>query len=117
MTVIQLSSRLLEHQLRPQDPLWKHVQQIRETGDRASDLTRQLLSFSRQEIVELRVLNLNHVVGRLEPMLRRLIGEPIELETSLAEDLWSVGVDPSQMEQVIVNLVVNARDAMPEGGP
>ncbi len=116
LTVIQLSTRLLEHQLRPQDPLWKHVQQIRETGDRASDLTKQLLSFSRQEIVELQVLNLNEVVGRLESMLRRLIGKPIELETSLAEGLWTVGVDPSQMEQVIVNLVVNARDAMPGGG-
>jgi two-component system cell cycle sensor histidine kinase/response regulator CckA len=116
LTVIQLSTRLLEHQLRPRDPLWKHVQQIRETGDRASDLTKQLLSFSRQEIVELQVLNLNDVVDRLQPMLRRLIGEPIELKTSLTGDLWTVAVDPSQMEQVIVNLVVNARDAMPEGG-
>lgn len=116
LTVIHLSTRLLQRQLRPEDPLWEYVQRIQEAGERATNLTRQLLSFSRQDVIESQALNLNQVVGDSSRMLQRIIGEDIELITSLADDLWPVKVDPSQMGQAIVNLVVNARDAMPGGG-
>jgi PAS domain S-box-containing protein len=116
LTVIHLSTRLLERQLRPEDPVWENVQQIRETGERAAKLTRQLLSFSRREIVDPVLLDLNRVVGDLSRMLKRIIGEDIELVIRLEEGLWSVRADAAQMEQVIMNLVVNARDAMQEGG-
>jgi two-component system cell cycle sensor histidine kinase/response regulator CckA len=107
---------MVERQLHPQDPLWEHVLRIRETGVRAAKLTKHLLSFSRREIVEPRIVNLNELVGDLSRMLQRVIGEDVRLVTTLHEHLWLVKVDPAQMEQVIVNLVVNARDAMPEGG-
>jgi CheY-like chemotaxis protein len=103
-------------QLRPQDPLWDHVQQIQKAGERAAKLTKQLLSFSRRDIIEPRVISLNTIIGELGRMLQRVIGEDINLSTTLVEDLWSVRADPSQMEQVIINLAVNARDAMPHGG-
>jgi two-component system cell cycle sensor histidine kinase/response regulator CckA len=116
LTVIYLSSRLLERKLWPEDPLWEHVQRIQDAGQRATNLTRQLLAFSRREIVEPHLLNLNEVVANLDKMLRRLIGEDIELITNLPRDLWPIKIDPSQMDQVILNMVVNARDAMPMGG-
>jgi CheY-like chemotaxis protein len=106
----------MERQLRSEDPLWDHVQRIRETGERATKLTKQLLSFSRREFAEPQVLDLNQVVSDLSRMLRRIIGEDIDLVTDLADDLWLIEVDPSQMDQVLMNLVLNARDAMPEGG-
>lgn len=116
LTVIHLSTRLLERHLDPQDALWPHVQRIGETGQRAADLTKQLLSFSRREVVETQVLQLNHLVEDMSGMLERIIGENIRFEVSLAPDLGPIRLDPSQVEQVIMNLVVNARDAMPEGG-
>jgi signal transduction histidine kinase len=116
LTVIHLSTRLVERQLRSEDPLWEHVQQIRKTGERAAKLTKQLLSFSRREVVDPRVLSVNQVVCDLSRMLQRIIGEDIELMTRLEDDLWRVKSDPAQIEQVIMNLVVNARDAMPGGG-
>jgi PAS domain S-box-containing protein len=116
LTVIHLSTRLLERKLKPEEPLLNHVQQIREAGERAARLTKQLLSFSRREVIEPRVLNLNHVVGELNQMLQRIIGEDVELSIDLAGDLWPVKVDPAQTEQVLMNLVVNSRDAMPDGG-
>jgi two-component system cell cycle sensor histidine kinase/response regulator CckA len=116
LTIVDISTRLLERQLQPEDPLWDHVQRIREAGERAAKLTRQLLSFSRPEMAEPRVVNLNDLVSDLGRMLQRLIGEDIRLVTHLAKDPWPVKVDPSQIEQVIVNLALNARDAMPRGG-
>jgi PAS domain S-box-containing protein len=116
LTIIHLSTRLLERQVQPNTTLWKHIQRIEETGERAAKLTKQLLSFSRREIIESQIVNLNNLVSELGGMLQRVIGEDIELVTLLGEDLWSLKTDPSQLEQVIVNLAVNARDAMPEGG-
>ncbi len=116
LTVIDISTRLLERQLHPEDPVWEHVQRIQETGDRAAKLTRQLLSFSRREVIEPRVVDLNGLIKDLGGMLRRIIGEDVRLVTHLGKDLGRVKVDPTQMEQVVVNLAVNARDAMPDGG-
>jgi signal transduction histidine kinase/ActR/RegA family two-component response regulator len=92
------------------------VDEIEKAGNQAAGLTRQLLAFSRKQLLQARVVNLNQIVGDLESMLGRLIGERIALTTALAPDLRNLTVDPGQIQQVIVNLVVNARDAMPEGG-
>ncbi|MFC2031519.1 PAS domain S-box protein, partial [Chloroflexota bacterium] len=116
LTVIQLSARLLEREIRPEDPLWDHVQRILDGGQRAATLTKQLLSFSRREIVKPQVLNLNSVVSDLSQMLQRIMGEDVELRTVLAEDVWPVRIDRAQLDQTAVNLAFNARDAMPEGG-
>lgn len=116
LTIIDISSRLLERQLHPQDPLWEHTKRIREASERAANLTKQLLSSSRREIVQPRIVNLNKVVGDLGQMLRRIIGEDVQLVTKLPKGLAQVKADPAQIEQVIVNLAVNARDAMPTGG-
>jgi len=98
------------------DPLQDDLQEIKSAGTRAAALTQQLLAFSRKQVLEPRVLDLNTIVGGIARMLRRTIGEDIELVTRLAPDLGSVRADPVQMEQVILNLAVNARDAMPLGG-
>jgi two-component system cell cycle sensor histidine kinase/response regulator CckA len=89
---------------------------IRSSGRRAADLVGQLLAFSRKQVIQPQVLDLNGVVEDMDRMLQRIIGEDIELQTILTPDLWKVRVDPTQIEQVIVNLAVNARDAMPDGG-
>jgi two-component system cell cycle sensor histidine kinase/response regulator CckA len=115
LTVINgYSEMLLEAELDAdtQDKL----RSVRAAGDRAATLTHQLLAFSRQQVLQPRVLDLNAVVRALEPLLRRSIGEDIELTFRLAADLQPVQADPSQIDQVLMNLVVNARDAMPEGG-
>ncbi len=116
LTVIQMSTQLMQRRLHPEDPLWEHVVRVQETGERATKLTKQLLSFSRREVIEPQVFSLNQVVGDLSRMLQRIIGEDVRLQIALAEDLWRVRADPSQMDQVILNLAVNARDAMPRGG-
>ena len=109
-------SEILEHRLAPDDPLRKECLQIKKAGQSAASLTRQLLAFSRQQVLEPRVLDLNAIVLNVEKMLRRLIGEHIDLRTNLEPALGSVKADQSQIEQVIINLAVNARDAMMHGG-
>ena len=116
LTIIHLSARLLERKLSAEDPLWQHVQRIRETGERATKLTGQLLAFSRQGVMEPKVIDLNHMAAEVTEMLFRLIGEDIELVTHLSDGLWPVYADPIQIEQILFNLAVNARDAMPQGG-
>ena len=98
------------------DPLYGHLENILKAGDRAAALTQQLLTFSRQKIVHPQVIDLNRVVLDLEPMLRRLIGEDLDLEVVTDRRLGAVKADPGQLGQIIMNLVVNARDAMPQGG-
>jgi len=93
-----------------------NIEEIQEAAKKAADLTRHLLAFSRKQILEMRVLDLNQVFQRLDKMLRRIIGEDVELVSFLSEVLGKVKVDPGQIEQVIMNLSVNARDAMPNGG-
>jgi len=94
----------------------RDVEQIRRAAERAANLTHQLLAFGRREIVQPQVLTLNGIVADLEQLLRRTLGEHIELTTTLAGDLWPVLADPGQIDQVLVNLAINARDAMPGGG-
>ena len=89
---------------------------IERAGRRAAELTSQLLAFARRQVIEPRVVALNALTGQVDRMLQRLLGEQVALETQLQPDLWTVRVDPAQMEQVLVNLAVNARDAMPNGG-
>jgi PAS domain S-box-containing protein len=99
------------------DPrLRRHAEEIKKASDRAASLTGQLLAFSRRQVLQPRVLDLNAVVSDMDMMLRRLIGEDVELITLLEPALGAVRADPTQVEQVIVNLAVNARDAMPHGG-
>ena len=90
--------------------------EITRAAERAASLTRQLLAFARREVIRPQVLDLDHVITAVEEMLRRTLGEQVELVTSLAGDLWPILADPGQLEQVLVNLAVNARDAMPGGG-
>ena len=116
LTIINGSCELLEPELPQKASLRRNCEQIRKAGERAASLTRQLLAFSRQQVLEPRILDLNVVVLDVEKMLNRLIGEDIELKTSLRPNLGSVKADRGQIEQVIMNLVVNARDAMPNGG-
>jgi two-component system, cell cycle sensor histidine kinase and response regulator CckA len=109
-------SQLFKRELDPRSPLLEHAEEIEKAGTRAAALTRQLLAFSRQQVLTPAVLNLNDLVTDMVKMLPRLIGEDIAVSTSMASDLWSVKADRGQIEQVIMNLAVNARDAMPEGG-
>jgi two-component system, cell cycle sensor histidine kinase and response regulator CckA len=116
LTAITGYSELSMKRLRAEDPLLSNLQEIKKAGDRAATLTRQLLAFSRKQVLQPKVLDLNAVVSDLEKMLRRLIGEDIELRTVLEPQVGSIKVDPGQIEQIIMNLAVNARDAMPQGG-
>ena len=116
LTVITGRSQLLLLKLPPESPLRRDVELVEETAHRASALTRQLLAFSRKQMVQPRVVDLNEVVRGMETMLSRLIGEDITLATRLDQTAGCVRADPAQLEQMIVNLAVNARDAMPLGG-
>lgn len=116
LTVIKGYSQLSLLDLKESDPLWGNIQEIQKATQRATDLTRHLLAFSRRQILDLKVLDLNSLLRDLDKMLRRIIGEDIELNTLLVNNLGRVKIDPGQIEQVILNLAVNARDAMPSGG-
>jgi PAS domain S-box-containing protein len=116
LTVINGYSDLLLQGLNPDHPMARSISQINAAGKRAAGLTRQLLAFSRQQILDPRILDLNHIVGELEPILRRLIGEDVELTTVFCEHPVYVKADPTQLEQIVMNLTINARDAMPLGG-
>jgi two-component system, cell cycle sensor histidine kinase and response regulator CckA len=116
LTVIQGYSQLALNRARRGDPLHEDLSEIRQAGHRAAALTSQLLAFSRRQMVLPKILDLNTVVKNLEKMLIRVIGEDINLSVSLHPSLGLIQIDPGQIEQVILNLVVNARDAMPKGG-
>lgn len=115
LTVINGFSQLVFDQLPPADPARELLEQVTKAGDRAAGLTRQLLAFSRKQVLQPVALDLNTVVSDIEKMLRRLIGEDIDLATSLDAALGQVKADPGQIEQILFNLAVNARDAMPRG--
>jgi two-component system cell cycle sensor histidine kinase/response regulator CckA len=116
LSVIIGYSEMIEESLPPNDPLQRKCEQIKKAGQSAASLTRQLLAFSRQQMLEPKILDLNAIVRNVEKMLRRLIGEDIDFSTALEPTLANIKADQGQIEQVIVNLVVNARDAMPQGG-
>src|SRR5438552_14095074 len=116
LTIIKGYSQLMEEKAQQDETLAAPLHHIGEAADRASSLIRQLLAFSRQQMLHPQVLKLNTSLVNVEKLLRRLIGEDVEFITRYATDLWSVKADPSQIEQVVMNLAVNARDAMPKGG-
>ncbi|MFB3814243.1 MAG: PAS domain S-box protein [Terriglobales bacterium] len=116
LTVIKGYGELMAQQIDEADPLRAELEEIRKAADRAAALTRQLLAFSRRQVLAPKVLELNQVVANMEKLLRRLLGEDVELLTVLDANLGRVKADPGQIEQVIMNLAVNARDAMPQGG-
>jgi signal transduction histidine kinase/ActR/RegA family two-component response regulator len=116
LTVIMGFAELMKLKMLPADPLNDFLDKILGSGRNAAELVRQLMAFSRQQVLQPRVVDLNQAVDSMHAMLRRIIGEHVALETHLGAHLWPVKVDPNQMEQVIVNLAVNARDAMPRGG-
>ena len=116
LTAILGYSNLVLDDLEPGHPARADVEQMRRAGESAASLTQQLLAFSRKQILQPQVLDLNQVVTRADSLLQRLIGEHIELVTALDPSVERVSADPGQLEQVILNLALNARDAMPEGG-
>ena len=116
LMVITGYSHMLLDAMHPSDPARQDLEQVVKASERATDLTRQLLAFSRRQGVRAALVNVNTLVGEMERMLRRVLGGEIELTIRLAPDLKSVRADPGQIEQVILNVVVNARDAMPGGG-
>jgi PAS domain S-box-containing protein len=115
MVILGYCDLLLEG-LGNRDPLFQSAEQIRTAADRASALTRQLLAFSRKQVLAPTVLNLHVVILEMQGMLRRVVGEDVDIVTASQPELWNVRADRNQIEQVIMNLAVNARDAMPRGG-
>jgi len=116
LTVISGYSELSLRKLGPDDPVHRNILEIKKAGDRAARLTHQLLAFSRKQVLQPKVLDLNDAISDANKMLGRLIGADIEVGLFLKPGLWKVKADPGQIDQVLVNLVVNARDAMPHGG-
>ncbi len=116
LTVINGYSQLLLRDLKAGDPLRDGIEEIHSAGERAAGLTRQLLAFSRKQVMSPRVLDLNRVVSEMQPMLARLLGEDVELCVELHAGAATICADRHQLEQVVMNLTVNARDSMPDGG-
>ncbi len=116
LTVIQGFGEMLLRGLPENDPNRPYAQQVMESAQHAAAVTKQLLAFSQRQVLRPEVLNLNHVISGMERMLQKLIGEDVLLTLRLGNGLWSVRVDPTEMQQVIMNLAANARDAMPRGG-
>jgi len=116
LSAIMMATDFLLNAHKPTDPSFGDIMQIKQNTNRAASLVRQLLAFSRKQTLRPQVLDIGEVLNDLTMLLRRLIGERVKLEVVPGRDLWLVKVDISQFEQVIVNLAVNARDAMPNGG-
>jgi signal transduction histidine kinase len=116
LSVVLSYTALLLQDMRTSDPHRSEIQEIQRAGERAAELTRQLLAFSRQQILDRKLLDFNRIVSELHSILRRVLGEDVELKLLLAPQIDSVECDRGQIEQVVMNLIVNARDAMPEGG-
>jgi PAS domain S-box-containing protein len=116
LTAINGFAELIQQQVSPDSPAYEMTGKILRSGQHAAELIRQLLAFSRKQVIQPQTLNLNTTVDNVDKMLQRIISETIEVDIVLAPDLWPIEADPAQMEQVVINLVVNARDAMPDGG-
>lgn len=116
LMIILGNASLAMNRLSASDPTYQELEAIHHAGESATALTRQLLAFSRKQVMQAEILDLNAIVTNVEKMLHRLIGEDVELVTQLQSDLGNVKADPGQIEQVLLNLAVNARDAMPHGG-
>jgi PAS domain S-box-containing protein len=116
LTAINGYSELTLRRLKEDDPLRRNIEEIKKAGERSADLTHQLLAFSRQQMLQPKILSLNQVITDTSKLLERLIGENVQLFTTLNQKAGQVKVDPGQLSQIIMNLAINARDAMPEGG-
>ncbi len=116
LSVVLSYASLAADALRADDPVREDILEIERAGRRATELTSQLLAFSRQQVVAPRIIDLNDSLVKIDKMLRRLLGDDIELRTLRAKPLWPIKADPGQIDQIVMNLAVNARDAMPEGG-
>ncbi len=116
LSVVLSYTSLIMEDLKPEDPLRTDLEEVRKAGKRAADLTRQLLAFSRQQVLQPKVLDLNQVMTAMDRLLGRLLGADIEVTVLCGQGLGRVKADPGQVEQILMNLAVNARDAMPRGG-